>query len=312
MGHHHHHGRHDGAAEDDRQVDRRLWWSTALNTLITVAEFAGGLLTGSLALLADALHNLSDVAALVLAIGARRLGRRPPNPRFTYGFKRVEVLAAFVNALVLVGVSAFIAWEAFARLSAPRAPDAGPMLAVALVALVGNTASVLLLHRHSRGDINVQSAFLHLAQDALASLIVVVAALFAKTPAGVYLDPLASVVICGFVLRGAFTIVAEAFGIVTEATPRGMDVAALGDGVAARFAPARLHHLHVWEVGPGQRILPGHLAVPEMSVAESEALTCRIRDYLRAEWSIVHATLEPEVNGCGTSELVPDADCWPR
>jgi cobalt-zinc-cadmium efflux system protein len=299
----------NGAAADARALDRRLWLSTALNAGITVAEIVGGVLAGSLALLADALHNLGDVAALIMAIVARRLGRRPASARYTYGLKRAEVFAALLNAATLLSVSVFIATEALRRLREPAAPQMGLMLGVAGAALAGNVFSVLLLRgRHGRDDLNVRSAVLHLVQDALASLVVIVAALFAHTPAGPYLDPVASLVICGFVLRSAFEIVREAVGLLAERVPRGLDVEELGADVAARFAPARLHHVHVWEVGPGQRVLTAHLAVRPMSVAEAEGLCADVRAHLHERWGIEHATLEPEVNGCGETRVVAYGD----
>lgn len=279
-------------------LDRRLYLSTALNVVITAAEVAGGLLSGSLALMADALHNLSDVGALVMAIAARRLGRRPPSARHTYGLKRLEVLAAMANAAVLLAITAVIAREAFLRILHPEPVKQGLMLAVALLALLANGAAVLLLKKHSHEDLNVKSAFLHLLQDALASLAVVAAAAFAHTGVGIYLDPVASLVVGFAVLYSALSIVREALGMLVEGTPKGLDLDDLVRGVEERFAPARLHHVHVWEVGPGQRVLTAHVTVREMSVASAEELFCRIRGFLESAWSIGHVTLEPEVNGC--------------
>lgn len=293
MTHHHHVTETSGHGQD-----LRLWISVFLNVGITAGEIVAGLLAGSLALLADALHNLSDVGALVLAIVARRLGRRPPSTRHTYGLKRWEVISALVNASVLFLVTAFIAKEAFVRILNPKPVNADLMLWAALGAFVVNMAAVLLLRKHDDHDLNIKSAFLHLLQDALASLAVVGAALFADTSVGPYLDPIASLVVGFAVLYSAFSIVLESLSIVTEAVPRGIDLETLVDGVDSRFAPARMHHVHVWEVGPGQRMLTAHLTVPDMSVAASEDLFFEIRAYLEDEWSIGHVTLQPEANGC--------------
>ncbi len=279
-------------------MDRRLLLSAGLNLVITVAEVAGGLLAGSLALLADAAHNLSDVVALVLAILARAVSRRPPSASHTYGLKRVEVLAALLNAVTLLVITGFIAREALHRILAPEPVKAGLMLAVALVALVANLVSVFLLRAHERHDLNVKSAFLHLVQDALVSLAVVVAALFARTAIGPYLDPIASLVVGFAVLYGALGIVWESLGMLVEAVPRGLDLQELVAGVEGAYAPAKMHHVHVWEVGPGQRVLTAHVSVPEMSVAASEGLFQSIRAFLRERYAIEHATLEAEVNGC--------------
>lgn len=211
---HHHHETESG------NLDRRLWASAALNLGITLVELIGGLWAGSLAFLADAAHNLTDVGALGLAIFARRLGRRAPTPRHTYGLKRAEVVAALINAAALIAISALIGREAVSRLLHPAPVHGSVMLVAAIVAFAGNVASVLLLRTHSTDDINVRSAFLHLAQDALASLAVVVAALFARTAAGRYVDPAAAILIGIVVLRSAISIVWESLHTCWRLHPR--------------------------------------------------------------------------------------------
>jgi len=269
-----------------------------LNVLIAGVEIAGGLAAGSLALLSDALHNLGDVGALALAIVARRLGRRPPSLRHTYGLRRTEALSALANAVVLLAMTVLIGREALIRLAHPQAVNRNLMLSVALVAVFANLAAVLLLKKHSREDLNVKSAFLHLLQDSLASLAVVAAALFAATPIGPYLDPVASLVVGFAVLYGAVGIVWETLGTLVEGTPKGLDLEDLVRSVEERFSPARMHHVHVWEVGPGDRVLTAHVTVQDMTVSASEELFCRIREFLGSTWRIGHTTLEPEVNGC--------------
>ena len=295
---HHHHETESG------NLDRRLWASAALNLGITLVELIGGLWAGSLALLADAAHNLTDVGALGLAIFARRLGRRPPTPRHTYGLKRAEVVAALINAAALIAISALIGREAVSRLLHPAPVHGSIMLVSALVALLGNVASVLLLRTHSTEDINVRSAFLHLAQDALASLAVVVAALFARTAAGRYVDPAAAILIGIVVLRSAISIVWESLHTLLEAAPAGVDVEQLAGEVARRFTGVRLHHVHAWEVGPGQRVLTAHMKVGAATLLEAEAIAADVRSFLHQEWGITHATLEAEANGCGREELL--------
>ena len=205
----------------------RLWLSLALNLAITFVEFIGGIWSGSVALLADAAHNLADVGALGLAIIARRLGERGPTLRHTYGFKRAEVIAALLNAGVLIAISAVVVHGAIMRLRAPAKIDASTMLTAALVALVANAVSVLLLRDHKHHDINVRSAFLHLLQDALASLAVVIAALVSGTSVGRYTDPLAAILISLVVLRSAASIVWTSVHTLLEAAPDGVDLEAL-------------------------------------------------------------------------------------
>lgn len=293
--------RHPSEAHD---LDRRLWTSAALNLSITLIEFLGGLWAGSLALLADAAHNLADVGALGLAIFARKLGRRAPTTRHTYGLKRAEVLAALLNAATLIAVSALIAREALSRLWTPAPVHGSVMLIAAIAALLANVASVLLLHAHSRKDINVRSAFLHLAQDALASAAVVVAALFVQTRVGRYVDPVTAILISVVVLRSALSIVWESLHTLLEAVPAGIDVEHIARDVAHQFDGVELHHVHVWEVGPGQRVITAHMKLGVASVLEAEAIAAQVRQFLHEKWGITHATLEPEANGCGREGLL--------
>jgi cobalt-zinc-cadmium efflux system protein len=290
---------------DDGALDGRLLLSLGLNIVITVAEVVGGLMAGSLALLSDAAHNLSDVAALGLAFVARRLGRRAPTLRHTYGLKRAEVIAALVNAVTLVAVSALIARSAIVRLQHPVPVERGLMLVVALIALGANVGSVLLLRRHDARDVNIRSAFLHLAQDALASLAVVVAALLSGTSVGVYLDPAAALLVVAVVLRGTLSLLWETVRTLLEAAPAGVDLDALVASVAARFPPARIHHVHLWEIAPGHRLLTAHVDLgQEMDGRGIEALFRSIKAMLHREWGVNHATLEPEVLGCGNGETL--------
>lgn len=288
----------------ERELDRRLWASAALNLAITLIELIGGLWAGSLALLADSAHNLADVGALGLAIFARRLGKRAPTLRHTYGLKRAEVIAALVNAGVLIAISVLIAREAVGRLFHPQPVEATVMLVAAALAFLANVGSVLLLRTHSAEDINVRSAFLHLAQDALASLAVVVAALLARTAVGRYVDPAAAILVGIVVLRSAVSIVWESLHTLLEGAPPNLDVGRLAEAVAHRFPSIRLHHIHVWEVGPGQRALTAHMKTGIGSVAEAEAAASDLRRYLHERWDIDHATLEAEANGCGREEIL--------
>ncbi len=298
MPHTHHH------IEDNDSLDLRLWGSMGLNLAVTVVEIIGGVLSGSLGLLADAVHNLSDIAALGLAIVARDLGRRPATHRFTYGLKRTEILAALLNAVILGVITVFIVHEAITRLLNPVLLSSRVMLPVALAALLANLGSVFLLRKHDGDDLNVRSAFLHLAQDALSSLVVVVAALFAKSRVGPYLDPIAALVIGLGVAWSAVSIIRQAVGTLVEATPAGFQLEQMVQEVGLQFDPVQMHHVHVWEIGSGQTALTAHLSVPEMSVTKAESLTNEIRTFLQEHWHIQHATLEPEVNGCGKSDML--------
>jgi cobalt-zinc-cadmium efflux system protein len=272
--------------------------------VLTCTEFVGGVFSGSVALIADAVHNLSDVLALVLAAVARFVGSRPPNLRHTYGLKRIEVLSAFLNATILLLITAFIIREAVLRLFHPSPVKMALTLLIACVALFGNIASVLLLRRHDAHDLNVRSAFLHLVQDALSSLVVVVAAALAHTRLGPYLDPIAALVVGCAVVGGIASILREAVRTLMEGTPRGIEVEEVVKQTELQFQPARLHHVHIWEVGPGQRALTAHLTVSNVELADAQSLCVQIRAFLSKRWGIQHATLQLEVGDCGQTGVL--------
>ena len=294
--------RHENGADT---VDRKLWASAALNVTITLAEFIGGLLSGSLALLSDAVHNASDVMSLALAIWARKVGRKPATYNHTYGFRRAEVIAALANAVALLAVTVLIAREAIYRLLYPEPVAQGIMLGVGVVALLANAGSVLLLHPHEKNDVNVRSAVLHLAQDALASVAVVIAAVFANTRFGPYVDPAVALLVGVLVMRSAYSLVRETVSTLLEGTPPGVDLEELVERMGKQFHPTRLHHVHLWEAGPGQRIFTAHVTLGrKMDGGSIELQFTRMKEYLHEEWEIAHATLEPEVRGCGEKDVL--------
>jgi len=297
----HSHPGHDHSAH---QLDRNLVLSILLNSGIVVAEFVGGVLSGSLALLSDALHNLSDVAALFIAFFARRLGRRPPSLRHTYGLRRLEVFAALLNSAVLLVVSTIITREALIRLAHPQAVKGTLMFTVALIGLLANLASVFLLKSHAHGDLNIRGAFLHLVQDTLSSVVVVLAALFSDWRYGPWIDPLASLLVILVIIHSGWILLRETFHILMEGTPEGLDLEELKRGIEQHFSVRDVHHLHAWEAGSGQRLLTAHLVFEDQPLAAVEQTLEDVHGYLKDSWSIAHATLEPEIDRCPEKGLL--------
>ena len=300
----HHPHSHELSSGADGSLNRNLSVSIALNALIVVMEIAGGLLSGSLSLLSDAMHNLSDVAALALALVARILGRRPSSLRHTYGLGRLEVLAALLNSATLLVVSTLICREAIQRLFHPEPVKGGLMLIVAVVGLLANLVSMLLLKGHSHSDLNMRGAFLHLVQDTVSSVVVVVAALLSSWRFGPYLDPAASILVILLILRSSWGLLRDTTRILLEGTPPGLDLEALQQDVQSTFSVRDLHHVHVWELGSGYRLLTAHVRLAEIPLCEAELLLKEIREHLARRWSVDHATLEPEINGCVSTALI--------
>ncbi len=298
MGHDHGHG------ERGDTLNRNLLISIVLNGIIVVAEIIGGLLSGSLSLLSNAMHNMSDVAALMIAWIARRIGQRGPTPSYTYGMKRAEVIAAMINAVVLLIVVSLIIREAVGRFFSPETIQGSLMLIVAVIGLFANLFSVFLLKSHVHGDLNMRSAFLHLAQDTASSVVVVVVALFATGRYGPYLDAAASILVALAVLFSGWRVLKETFLILMEATPAGIDVEELKRDMEQTFEGIDFHHIHVWTVGSGQKVLSAHVLLPDLSLSECENVLGRIRRRLSEKWGINHVTLEPEVTGCGSNDTL--------
>jgi len=299
--HPHNHGQSPSA---DGSLNRNLAFSIALNALIVVVEVVGGILSGSLSLLSDAMHNLSDVAALTLALVARILGRRPPSLKHTYGLGRLEVLAALLNSATLLVVSTLICREAILRLFHPEPVKGGLMLVVAMIGLLANLASMLLLKNHSHSDLNMRGAFLHLMQDTLSSVVVVLAAVFSGWRFGSYLDPAASILVILLILRSSWGLLRDTTRILLEGTPPGLDLEALQRDIQTTFPVRDLHHLHVWELASGYRLLTAHVRLGDMPLCDADALLNTIRDHLSHAWSVNHATLEPEINGFASGSLI--------
>lgn len=283
------------AAPTPDRVDRRpLSVALAITTVFLVAEIVGGLLTNSLALLADAGHMATDAAALALSLVAVWLARRPATPERSFGFLRAEVLAALVNAATLVAISFYIFWEAFRRIGDPPEVDSGPMLAVAAAGLFANAASAWVLSRGGdhRHNLNTRGAFLHVVGDMLGSAGAIVAALVMLATGWYLADPLLSAGIGLLVLWGAWRLLRESLDVLMEATPPGIDAGEVRAAMVAVDGVADVHDLHVWTVTSGLVALSGHVEVSgrrpwQEVLRESVGL-------LRDRFGIAHVTLQPE------------------
>jgi len=299
---------HDGHAADGhghgsglrRRTDPRpLAIALAITAGFGLVEVVGGLLTGSLALLADAGHMATDAAALALALVAVWLGRRPATPQRSFGFARAETLAALLNAAALIVLSLALFWEVARRIGDPPPVDSGPMLAVAVAGLAANAVSAWVLMRGgghgAEGDLNTRAAFLHVLGDLLGSAGAIVAALVILTTGWRLADPLLSGLIGLLVLRGAWRLLRDSVEVLLEATPPGIDPAAVRGAMAGVAGVAGVHDLHVWTVTSGVVALSAHVAVDERR-PWSEILA-ELGEALRDRFGIVHLTLQPEPAG---------------
>jgi cobalt-zinc-cadmium efflux system protein len=285
----HSHGHHALSAE---RLDRAMLIGVALNAVFVGLELACGILGNSLALVADAGHNASDVLGLILAWGASWLARRPPTARYTWGFRRTTIYAALVNAVLLLVACGVILWEAWHRFTAP-APVAGwLMIGVAAVGVVINTLTALLFVRGHR-DANVRGAFLHMAADAAVSAGVVAAGIAILLTGLTWIDPLVSIAIALVIIIGTWDLFRESVDLALDAVPRGIDPAAVAAGLAALEGVADVRDLKIWGASTSEASLTAHLVVPDAS--RNQSVLTAARRLLHERFHIDHTTIEIDV-----------------
>jgi cobalt-zinc-cadmium efflux system protein len=264
----------------------------AINVALLLAEAVGGILTGSLAVLADAGHLLSDVGSIVLALIAARLASMPAAGRRTFGYQRSEVLAALVNGLLLVAVSVVIAVEAIGRLSDPPSIDGAGVLALGALGLAGNLAATWVLARGQREDINLEGVLRHSFADALGSLGVVLAGGFVLLGGSDVVDPVVSLLIAALVLASSWRLIKEPFDVLMESAPAGLDVDGMGAAICEEEAVRSVHDLHVWTVTAGFGAVAAHVVVARG--ADRDLIRQRLELTLRERFGIEHTTLQME------------------
>jgi cobalt-zinc-cadmium efflux system protein len=284
------HGR-DHHAHDHRSASRRaLLWVLGLTLAFTAVEIAGGIWTDSLALLADAGHMVSDNVAIVIALVAVTLARRPSTPTRSFGFQRAEIIAAFVNGLTLVLVSGWIVWEAVRRFDDTPEILGGWMLAVAVVGLLVNVLAATILIRAGRESLNVEAALRHVFADLLGSGAVLVAALVIVTTGWTLIDPLVSIGIALLIVASAWGVLRDSTSILMEATPSGIDAEAVATAIVDVDGVTSVHDLHVWRITSGFDALAAHVLVGRGE--DCHGLRREIEAVLRDRFAITHTTLQ--------------------
>jgi cobalt-zinc-cadmium efflux system protein len=288
---HHLHG-HDRRDLEGRQRDRaRLIGTLALTLGMMVFEAVGGWLSGSLALLSDAGHMLTDGAALLLAVLALWFAGRPADLKRTYGFFRLEVLSAFVNGVTLIGIALLIGWAAWQRIATPQPIKAEMMLGVAIVGLAVNLAGMALLSRSA--NLNVRAAFLHVAGDALSSVGVIAAGAVAWITGWTPIDPLLSIAIAILIAVGAVGLVRDAVHVLLESVPKHIDLAEVFGAMKSLAGVGEVHDLHIWTISHHLHALSAHLVCTSQTVDRDDLLV-NARGMLRARFGIDHTTLQIE------------------
>ena len=298
-GSHSHRHDHAGHAPGDADAnnERRMGWAAALTGAFMFAEVTGGIAAGSLALLADAGHMLTDFASLALAWFGFRLARRPADWRRTFGFDRFQVLVAFANGLALFAIAAWIVFEAIERLMATPQVSGGIMVVIAVLGLLVNVAAFALLRGADRENLNVRGAAIHVLGDLLGSVAALAAGAVILTTGWTPIDPLLSLLVAAIIVRSGWRVVADAGHILLEGAPEELDTRAIGPDLAANVKGVEgVHHVHVWSITQRRRMATLHAVIGE--TADPDGVVRDIKARLKERFGLDHATVEIERGSC--------------
>ena len=296
MTHDHHH------RDIDTMGDRRLGWAIAINMLLALAQVIGGIVSGSLALIADALHNFSDAASLLIAWVARKIGRQPADRFKTFGYKRAEVVATLINLVTLVLVGFYLIYEAIWRVfEPPEVIEGWTMIIVAGVALVIDVATAVLTYTMSKHSMNMRAAFLHNVSDALASVGVIVAGTVILLYGWYWADTVLTLLIAGYVLYQAATLLPKTIHILMEGAPEGISIQDVIDAMERVEGVSNVHHVHIWQLDEHKNALEAHVLLTDFG--EAEQIKIVLKSELEKRFFIAHSTLEFEIKPCHAEKV---------
>jgi cobalt-zinc-cadmium efflux system protein len=277
--------------------------AVALTTAFVIVEALSGWWGHSLALLSDAGHNLADAGALAFSWYALWIAGKPSHAGMTFGYHRVGIFAALVNAISLVGIALVIAWEAIARLRHPELASGGLMIAVAGAAMVVNAVIGVWLHRAAKDDLNLRSAYLHMVGDAVSAFGVVIAGVVVSTTGTPLADPIVSLLIAVLILYSSYGVLRESTTVLLEGTPAGTDMPAVIAAINAVTGVTEVHDLHVWMVGPGVVACSCHIVVSEQTIREGQQVLRAVVHEIEHRFHITHTTVQVEVEGCEADDM---------
>ncbi len=268
-----------------------------LNATITIAEVVGGILSGSLALLSDAVHNLSDTIAIALSYFANRIAQKPKDAKRSYGYKRAEILSAFINSSVLLSISIVLIYEAFKRLKSPESINGTLMIIVAFIGLVANLVSVYLLKSDSKENLNIKSSYLHLLSDTVSSVGVLAGGVAIRLWGVLWLDPLITVLISLYILKETWKVIRTTVDILMQSSAI-LDYEAIKRDIERIDKVKNIHHVHTWMINEKTIYLEAHIDMEDMRLSEVENVYRKIEQCLKDDHGISHVTLQAEVNQC--------------
>ena len=289
---------HSHSQAANRSNLNRVMIALVLTATFMLVEIVGGIISGSLALLADAGHMLTDTMALSLAAMAFHVSRRPPDGNLTYGYQRFQILAAFVNGLSLFAIVGWILFEAVRRFINPREILGETMLVIAVAGLVINLIAFAVLHTGDKDNLNIRGAALHVAGDLLGSVAAIVAAIVIIYTGWTLIDPILSVAVAVLILKSAWALVKHSSHVLLEGAPDWLDVDKMQEGIVATVpGVSGIHHVHVWGLTPQQLMLTMHVTLEEPVESQSHVVRS-VKSFLKTEYGVGHSTIEVEVDGC--------------
>ena len=285
-----------------------LRWTLVITAIFMLVEFAGGWLSHSLALVSDAGHMLTDVLAIGLSLLAIKFATTPATEKKTFGFYRLEILAALVNGVTLIVLSGYIFYEAYHRFRSPAEIKSTMMIAVALLGLLVNVAGYFILKASSSHSLNVRGAFLHIVGDMLSSVAVVIGGFIIKFTGWALIDPILSVVIGLVILKGAYDLVRESADVLLEATPDGIEGRRVEQALRQVPGVREVHHVHIWSLSSGIHALSAHVVIDDQMTSDSDGLLAEIHRLLQRDFGIVHSTVQFECTQCAACVCRLDED----
>lgn len=286
----------------------RLLFVMLLNFIITAAEIIGGIFSGSLSLISDALHNLSDGLSVIISYFAIRVSGRQSNAKKTFGYRRASIMAALLNSSVLIGISVFLFKEAYDKFINPQEINGMLVIWVAIISLVANALSVLLLKKGAHGDLNMKSTYIHLLSDVLSSLGVIVGGILILFFRIYWVDPLLTVLISVYILKESLSILLKALNILMQGTPESIDIIEIAEELCAIDCVENVHHVHVWCMNEDNIHFEAHVNVKDMPVSQTKELSERI-EHILSRHGIGHVTLQFEHDSCENVGVIKELGC---
>lgn len=284
---------------------KNLFITLILNFLISLVEIVGGIFSNSLSLISDALHNFSDGFALLIAYFAMRVSRRDPNFKNTFGYKRIQILAALFNAATLVVICVFLLYEAYQRFLSPEEIKSKTMLIVAVIGLVANLLGVLLLKSHSRNSLNIKSAYLHLIGDTFSSVAVIIGGILIYFYQIYWVDPLITVLISLYIIKETISILLETYHILMQSTPKGIDILQISKEIQEIDKIKDIHHVHIWSLSEKETHFEAHVDLTQdLKTSECEQIIKKIEALLHHRYQINHVTLQMEFEFCDDKNII--------